>query len=165
MKSLAVRDLQGRHWKVSVRMLPWGLKWRGPRTRKDRPGDTEEKVPTGRWYDGLDIADLTLFDEGLGGFVAVLLFIVAIAIGVLFILPAFIFLIEVLIVALLVLGTILLRVVFRQPWLVDAVASDGTRMTWKVVGYRNSRRVVDEIGGLIARGASSPTVHDAVLVR
>lgn len=165
MKSVAVRDPHGRRWKVSVRMLPWGLRWRGPRKRKDHPADDGQEVRKPRWYDALDIPDLSLFDEGFGGFVAVLLAIIAVAIAVLFILPVFIFLIEVLIVALLVVGTISLRVVFRQPWLVDAIADDGTRMTWKVVGYRNSRRVVGEIGSLIAKGTTSPIVHDAVLVR
>ena len=47
------------------------------------------------------------FDEGFGGFVAVLLIIVAIAVAFLFVLPVFIFLIEVLIVALLVLGALM----------------------------------------------------------
>ena len=165
MKSLAIRDPQGRHWRVSVRMLPWGLRWRGPRARKNRPGDSNQEVRKPRWYDGFDIPDLTLFDEGFGGFVAVLLLIVAIAVAFLFVLPAFILLIEVVLVALLVVGAILLRVVFRQPWLVDAVANDGTHMTWKVVGYRNARRVVEELGSLISKGTATPAVHDAVLVR
>ena len=148
-----------------MRMLPWGLKWRGPRTRKDRARDTDQEVRGPRWYDALDIPDLSVLDEGFGGFVAVILVIVAIAIGILIVLPAFIFFIEVLIVALLVLGAIMLRVVFRQPWLVDAVADDGTHMTWKVIGYRNSRRVVGEVGSLISQGSTTPAVHDAVLVR
>lgn len=165
MKSVDVRDPQGRQWRVSVRMLPWGLRWRGLRKRKDHPANGEPAGDRGRWFDGLDILDLSFFDEGFGGFVAVLLIIVAIAVAFLFVLPVFIFLIEVLLVALLVLGATLLRVVFRQPWLVDAIANDGTHMTWKVVGYSNARRVVVEIESLIAKGASSPTVHDAVLVR
>ena len=165
MKSIAIRDPQGRHWRVSLRMLPWGLRWRGPRTRKDRSGDSNQGVRKPRWYDAFDIPDLTLLDEGFGGFLAVLLLIVTIAVAFLFVLPAFIFLIEVVIVALLVLGAILLRVVFRQPWLVDAVADDGTHMTWKVVGYRRSRRVVGEIGSLIRIGTATPTVRDAVPVK
>lgn len=146
-------------------MLPWGLKWRGPRKRKDQSVDGDQGVRKPRWYDALDIPDLSGLGEGFGGFVALLLFFVAVVIGVLFVLPAFIFLIEVLIVALLVLGAILLRVVFRQPWLVDAVADDGTRMTWKVVGYGNARRVVEEIGGLISSGTTIPRLHHASLVR
>lgn len=146
-----------------MRMLPWGLKWRGPRKARTESNSDLGRRP--RWYDTFDIPNLTLFDEGFGGFVAVLLMAVVVAIGFLFLLPVFVFLVEVLIVALLVVGAIVLRVIFRQPWLVDAVADDGTRTTWKVVGYRNSRRVVDQISSLISKGTPNPTVHDAVLVR
>ena len=145
--------------------MPWGLRWRGPRKRKDQPADGDQRVDRGRWFDGLDILDLSFFDEGFGGFVAVLLLIVAIAVAFLFVLPVFILLFEVLIVALLVIGAILLRVVFRQPWLVDAVADDGTHMTWKVVGYFNSRRVVDEMARQLRIGTKEPTASEAVLVR
>src|SRR5687768_12341855 len=101
MKSVAVEDPAGRQWQVSVRMLPWGLKWRGPRKPKDQPGSNLE-VRKGRWFDGIDFLDLSFLDEGFGAFVAILLVIVAIAIAVLFVLPLFIFLIEVLLVAAIV---------------------------------------------------------------
>lgn len=166
MKSETVRDPSGRQWRVSVRMLPWGVRWRGPGTRKASSGHPDEPQRKPRWYDALDIPDVFGgLDDGFGGFVALVFVLVAIVVAILFVLPLFIFLIELLIVALLVVGAILLRVVFRQPWLVDAVADDGTHMTWKVVGYRTSRRVVGEIGSLISKGTTSPTVHDAVLVR
>ena len=146
-------------------MLPWDLRWRGPRKRKGQPADADQEIHKGRWFDGLDIPDLGFIDEGFGAFIAVLLFIVAIAAALLFVLPVFIFLIEVLIVALLVLGAILLRVVFRQPWLVDAADDDGTYMTWKVVGYRNARRVVDEMARQLQIGTREPNASGAVLVR
>lgn len=94
-------------------------------------------------------------------------FLVAIlaVVVLLFVLPLFIFIVELLIVAVLVLASIAIRVLFRQPWLVDAVADDGTRLAWKVVGYRKSRAVVDEVAALLQKGVPSPTVRDAVLVR
>lgn len=168
MKSVGVRDPHGRQWKVSVRMLPWSLQWRGPlRRSKERPSEESDgEVRAGRWYDWLDFSEsLSFLDDSLGGFVMVIFGIVAVVIAILFVLPAFIFLAEVLIVALLVVGAIAIRVLFRRPWLVDAVADDGTRWSWKVVGYNRSRAVVDELAGLLQKGVANPSVRDAVLAR
>ena len=154
----------GRQWRISVRMLPWGLRWRGPRTQKDAPADGEVRRP--RWYDGLDIPDLFgAFDEGLGGFVGVLLFILAAVIAILFVLPVFIFLIEVSIVLVVMLAAVVVRVFFRQPWIIDAVADDGTRKAWKIVGYQNARRAVSDISRLMSQGVSEPAIHNAEIVR
>ena len=166
MKSVRVRDPQGRRWRVSVRMIPWRLQWRGPGTRrKDTPFENDRPVRR-RWYDFLEFGDaLSLLDEGLGAFVFALLIVISLVAAILFVIPVFIFLVEVLIVALLVVGVILVRILFRQPWLVDAVADDGTRSTWNVKGYRHSRRVVDELASLIAKGVKEPSVRGATAAR
>lgn len=164
MKSVAVSDPRGRRWKVSVRMLPWGLRWRGPGARKGSA--TEQGPGRPRWYDTLDLPDvLGAFDEGFGGFVAVLLVVVAIVVAILFVLPAFIFLVEVFLVLVLMLGAFLMRVLFRQPWIIDAIAEDGTRQTWKVVGYRAATKAVSEIAAQLARGTETPIARGATLVR
>ena len=146
-------------------MLHWRLQWRGPRTRKKKsPPDDFERGP--RWYDVPDIGEaFTMLDEGLGGFVVALLAVSAIVIAILFVVPAFILLVEVLLVALVIVGAVAIRILFRQPWLVDAIAEDETHLTWKVNGYRASRRVVDEISGLLASGVRNPTARNALLVR
>ena len=149
-------------------MLPWGIRWRGPlrRGKSQAPRSSDGHVREGRWYDLLDLGEpFSLLDEGFGGFVMVVLFIIAVVIAILFVLPAFVFLVEVLIVGVLVVGAIAIRVLLRQPWLVDAVADDHTHHTWKVVGYRKSRAVVDEVAALLQKGVPNPTVRDAVLVR
>ena len=151
-----------------MRMLPWKLRWRGPRTGRQRRSTRarDEKYRASRWYDSLDFGDpFAMLDEGLGGFALALLAIIAIVIAILFVLPAFILLVEVLIVAFLVLVATLIRVLFRQPWLVDAVGDDGTHLTWKVIGYAKSRRAVEDIASLLGKGVASPTIPDAVIVR
>ncbi len=147
-------------------MLPWSVRWRGPGRRNNvRRSDDESEVRKPRWYDAFDIADpFALLDDSLGGFVMVILGIVAVVIAILFVLPAFIFLVEVLIVLVVTLGAVLVRVMFRQPWLVDALADDGTHLTWKVVGYINSRRVVDEVASQLRMGTREPRTADAILV-
>ncbi len=167
MRSVFVHDPQGRRWNVSVRMLPWGVRWRGPRIRrKEHAEETADGVRERRWYDWVDVGDpLVALDEGLGGFAVVLLVLTAIVIGVLFVLPAFILLVELLIVATLVLGAVAVRVLFRRPWLVDAVSDDGQRLTWKVVGYARSREVTHEFANLLGKGVANPSLPDAMLVR
>jgi hypothetical protein len=88
-----------------------------------------------------------------------------VVIAILFVLPVFIFIVEVLIVVVVMVGAIAIRTLFRRPWLVDAVADDGARDTWKVVGYFRSRTVVDEIARLLTIGAATPVVPDATLIR
>ena len=127
-------------------MLPWTPRWRWPWPRPPR-GDTTSA------------GNILVPDEMI--FAALL----AIVVVVLFVLPLFILLVEVVFVAVLVIGAIALRLLFRQPWLVDAVADDGTHMTWKVIGYNNSRRVVEQIGSLLSKGVTSPSVRGALPAR
>ena len=146
-------------------MLPWGVRWRGPGARKDRPAADEERIRKPRWYEGFDIADpFALLDDSMSGFVMVLLVIVAVVIAILLALPAFIFLVELVILVVIAVVAVLVRVMFRQPWLIDAVADDGTHLAWKVVGYLKSRRVVDEIAGQLRAGTREPRAADASLV-
>ena len=70
-----------------------------------------------------------------------------------------------LIVVVVTLGALLMRVLFRQPWIVDAVADDGTHLAWKVVGSLRSRGVVDEVAGQLRMGTREPRAADAVLTR
>jgi hypothetical protein len=108
-------------------------------------------------FDPSVAADALFFDE---------LFLIGIVVLIaLAILPTFIFLVEVLILAVVMLVTVLVRVLFRQPWIVDATADDGTHKAWKVTGYRASRRAVPEIAAQLARGTQTPIARSATLVR
>lgn len=162
MKTASVRDPAGVTWRVEVRWLPWLPRWRGlRRERKKDRGDT-------RWYDWLDIGEAFVwFDEGLGPFVTAILLAVLLVIAVLFILPVFVFVIELLIVGLVVLVAIGLRVLFRRPWLVDAfdVEQPSRHFTWKVVGIGASKRAVDDVAEQLRHGVEVPQVLGAELAR
>ena len=137
-------------------MLPWRPRLRWPwtigRTRKQRA----DPRPEGS-VDLTRAPDVLLFDELLLVGIAILI--------VLAILPTFIFVVELSLVVLVMVVTVLMRVLFRQPWIVDAVADDGTRKAWKLVGYRDARRAVSDIASLLSQGVSEPAVHNAQIVR
>ena len=49
--------------------------------------------------------------------------------------------------------TVVLRVIFRRPWIVEAGRADGMgRMQWAVVGWRRSGRVIAEVAQSISVG-------------
>lgn len=120
-----------------------------------------------RWYDWLDLGEpLAWFDEGLAGFVTALVLIMLLVVAALFVLPVFVFLVEILIVALVLLIVIALRVVFRRPWLVDAVAVEEPtrRLTWKVVGASRAKKVVDAVAQQLSSGIRVPQMPEAQFV-
>lgn len=144
-----------------MRWLPWAPRWRGPR-RQHRDRDDV------RWYDWLDLGEpFAWFDEGLGGFVTAIVLVVLLVMAALFVLPAFIFLVEVVIIALVVAAGIALRVLLRRPWLVDAylVEDQQTHFTWKVVGLGRSKDAVDVVGQQLAAGVGVPQVAGAELAK
>ena len=122
----------GRRW------LPWK-----PRLR--RPPDVD--VPL----------DAIGFIDELPAFVAVVIAVAGAALFLFFIVPLLITLAEVLLLGLLVALGVLVRVLLRRPWIVDAVRLDRTeRLSWKVVGWRRSGEVVDAVAGQLAAGQATP---------
>jgi hypothetical protein len=165
MKQVVIHDPNGLRWIVRRRWLPWSVRWRGPgRARKRR--EKEEKYPG--WTHVFDVADpLLWFDEAPGGFLLILGLVVA-AVVTLFVLPFFVFLIEVLLVALVAGIGIVFRIVFRRPWLVEAYPVEGPHdkhLIWKVAGVRRSGLAVDDIAEQIRSGIPTPVVPGAILVR
>lgn len=49
------------------------------------------------------------------------------------------------------------RVVFRRPWLVEARGPDGQRVTWRVVGWRDSGETVDAAANALTHGLALPS--------
>jgi hypothetical protein len=165
MKQVRVTDPSGREWVVRRRWLPWSVRWRGP----VRPRTAQRKESQDRgWLEFLDFADpLLAFDEGFGGFVAVVAVVLLIVLAVLFVLPLFIFLVELVLVALIVAGAVLTRVLFRRPWLVDALVVEGVpaqHLIWKAVGWGDSGVAVDQIAEQIRAGSPTPNARGATLV-
>jgi hypothetical protein len=115
-----------------------------------------------------DFADpLLWFDEAPGGFLLILGLVVA-AVVTLFVLPFFVFLVEVLLVALVAGFGIVIRIVFRRPWLVEAYPVEGPHdkhLIWKVAGVQRSGLVVDQIADQIRSGVQIPSAPDATMVQ
>lgn len=106
------------------------------------------------WADGIDVLPdgcVDLDDLLIG--VAV---IVAVIVLVLFVIPLLVSLIDLVIVLILALLSVVARIVFRRPWIIEARADDGTVRTWKVVGWRASRDRRDEIAQLLSAGVAPP---------
>ena len=139
-----VTSPDGRTWKVGRRWFPGRRRvWR-PRMRD--MGD-------GSWAD---------FGDDLGIIGAIVLAVVAlvlIAFLALVLLNVVALAIELLIIAILVIGGIVGRVVFRRPWIVVAKSGDDVHQT-PVVGWRASGRMIDDVAGRIASGQLQPPPGD-----
>jgi hypothetical protein len=83
---------------------------------------------------------------------------VAIALGVVVfavvLIPLLLFGIELIIVGLLIAAGILGRGLLGRPWVVRATPTSGHDRTlaWKVVGFRRSARVIDEVAASLSNG-------------
>jgi hypothetical protein len=95
-----------------------------------------------------------LFD--LGDFILSLIAIVVLAVLVFFVLPALVFLVQLVIFLVLLCVTLLLRILFRRPWIVDAIREGDAsrRLEWDVVGWWRGRQVMVEIAQGISHGHS-----------
>lgn len=99
-----------------------------------------------------DWIDLPLADGP--GWLWIPVAIVGLAILIFFVIPALIFVAE--LVLFLVIASLLVFVnsLFRRPWIVEAARGGPERriMRWKVVGLLRSRRVMGEIAEALAQG-------------
>jgi hypothetical protein len=80
---------------------------------------------------------------------------IAIVVGVLAILaiPLLLFIVEIALAILLVGVALIARVLLRRPWTVEAVTSDPEDvLRWKVVGWRRSGQIVEEIARVLEAG-------------
>ena len=89
------------------------------------------------------------------GVILVVLFVVFVGV------PLLLAVIDLLALMLLTALGVVARVVFRRPWMVEAVGPDEVRRTWRIVGWRASREAVDSIADGLAHGAPPPRGHEA----
>jgi len=142
----------GERWRVRTKWVPRKLRWRG----KDRDLPVE-------LMDGAEL--LSLGDDlPVVGVIAAVIAAVVVAIGlVLFIVPALIFLLELLFVLTLVGLGIAGRILLGRPWTVEARrAGSDEALEWKVRGWRASSAKVDEIADQLEAGLTPP---DAEAIR
>jgi hypothetical protein len=163
MKQVVIKDPNGLRWIVRRRWLPWSIRWRGPDRKRKEAGEDSG------WLHVFDFADpLLWFDEAPGGFILILALVLAAVVGILFVLPFFVLIVEILLVALVATLGIVFRIVFRRPWLVETFAEEGAyqkHFIWKVTGVQRSGVVVDQVAEQIRAGIPIPTPTDATLVQ
>jgi hypothetical protein len=135
---------------------------------KRKPRSDDSQPPGDSAWGWLELADgIAAFEGSIGGFIGMLIVIALITIGVALLLPAVVLLVELILVVVLVGAGVLVRVLFRRPWLIDAEVQgpEGQdRLTWAVVGYRRSSEAVEEIADQLRRGVFTPVVRDSVVV-
>jgi hypothetical protein len=127
----------GRRWTLGRHWLP--------RRKRFKKADLTDTGPDFPGIDGLD-------DLGIFGFIiaAILAVIVAIFLALL-LFNVIALAIELLIVIVVGLAGLVGRVVFRRPWVVFARSGDA-RLEYRVVGYFNSRRTLQDVASRLAIG-------------
>jgi hypothetical protein len=130
-----------------------------PRLRKARagqvdPGDAAEAVFTVPDFGGLD---------DLGAAVLVLL---AVVVVVIVIVPLLLFGIELVLLGLLVATGIVGRTLLGRPWIIHAWSptAQAGDLSWRVVGWRRSNRVIDEVATALRAGLD-PSPAEASVAR
>lgn len=146
MARRTVIDPHGERWQVRRTWVARKLRWRG----KDRG------LPDGL----LDGADLVSLGDDLpvvgviAAVIAALIFGIAL---VWFIVPALIFLLELLLVVAFVGLGVAGRVLFGRPWTVEAQRSGSDEaLEWKVRGWRASDAKVGEVADQLEAGLTPP---------
>jgi hypothetical protein len=136
----------GRRWTLGRHWLP--------RRKRIKKADISDASPDLPGLDGLD--DLGVFGMIIAGIIAV----IAVIFLALLLFNVIALAIELLIVIVVGLAGLIGRVVFRRPWVVFARSGDN-RFEYRVVGYFNSRRTLQELAGRLSIGAElEPAASD-----
>ena len=146
MAQRGVTDPQGERWRVRRKWVPRRIRWRGK----------ERDLPDGL-MDGAEL--LSLGDElpVIGVIAAVIAALVVGVALVLFIVPALIFLFELLLVLALVCLGVAGRALLGRPWTVEARRVGGDEaLEWKVRGWRASDAKVTEVADQLEAGLTPP---------
>ena len=117
-------------------------RWRKVRMGKPHAGDIAEAV--------LPIPDLGGLDD-LGAVALVLLAVVAVAIVVI---PLLLFGVELILLGLLIAAGIVGRTLLGRPRIVQAtpLCPEVEELSWRVVGWRRSNRVIEEVAASLSAG-------------
>ncbi len=137
----------GRQWQVRRRWVPRLGADTVPGRLRRRLRRTMDK--TRGAGDSLDVADGCLSVD-LDAIAVVAIVIIAVLLAVFVVVPLLVALVDLLLLALLAVLGIVGRVVLRRPWVVDALASDGQHLQWRVVGWRRSGERRDQVAQMLA---------------
>jgi hypothetical protein len=143
-----------RCWIAKRRVLWRGrnpLRRRQPTSRQRRPRDEPERV---HWLDTLDLFDA---DNPVAALLAVAAVILIALLGWFFLVPLLLAILDLRILILLTLAGLAARTLLRRPWEIEALAPDGRRLTWQVVGWKRSRRAITAVTRVLHQGKIPPT--------
>jgi hypothetical protein len=88
------------------------------------------------------------------------LVVVAAVAAALIVVPLLFFGVELIILGALLAAGVVSRVFLRQPWVIEATSSDpltsGRQLEWRVVGWRKSRKLIDQVVSDLAAGREPP---------
>lgn len=87
-------------------------------------------------------------------YVLIVILVIAVALFVVFVLvPTLLFLLQYVFFYLVIGATIVLRMLTGRPWIVELEEADGYRVkAWRIKGWKESRRVIDEVAEAVRRG-------------
>jgi hypothetical protein len=120
------------------------------------------KVRAGDAADVLTIPDF----GGLDDIGAAMLIIAAVVVVAIVVVPLLLFGIELLLLGLLVAAGIVGRTLLGRPWVVQATPCDDSAhtLTWRVVGWRRSTRLIDEVAASLEAGLEPSPAETSELI-
>jgi hypothetical protein len=138
---------------------PDGARWRVSRVWVERRLPRWRKVSLEGAGEAAWMAPDSL-DGSVGAWLAVVIGTIVIAV---IIIPLLLFGIELILLGLLIAAAILGRALLGRPWLVRASRTDGSAadMAWRVVGWRRSGRVIEELASALAAGTAPRPLEPA----
>ncbi|HVM40867.1 MAG TPA: hypothetical protein VM618_08845 [Acidimicrobiia bacterium] len=169
MKSLTARAPDGSTWTVARRWTPRrklrDLRWRreewatttsaGTKRADEHDDESRADEKDRSWL--LDVLDPTVFFDDLpGGILAVIVIAAALVLFAFVVWPLLLVLFDVVVIVLLTLAGVVGRIVLRRPWIVEAEGSNGERHEYRVVGWRDSQRLVTDLAFALETGRPLP---------
>jgi hypothetical protein len=146
-------SLDGGHRTV---VAPDGVEWRvGRRWSNRRFGWTWKRR-------GVAADAVSGLGQGIGGvdLQEGALVVVAVVAAALIVVPLLFFGVELIILGVVLAAGVVGRVLFRQPWLIEARSSDrltpGRQLEWRVTGWRKSQELIDKVISDLAAGREPP---------
>ena len=80
--------------------------------------------------------------------------------AVLVLIPLLFFGVELIVLGAVLAAGVIGRVLLRQPWVIEARSSDpltsGRELEWRVIGWRKSRKLIDQVAADLAAGREPP---------
>jgi hypothetical protein len=159
LRARAVQTPSGQVWLVGRRWAGRPMpRWRKMRSRKT--SDDERQIDTADALFSVPNFDSV---EDLGAAVFIIL---ALAVVAIIVIPLLLFGIELILLGLLLAAGIVGRTLLGRPWVVQAVpaGSRPSTLTWRVVGWRRSACLIEEVATSLEAGLDPAPAEAAELL-